>query len=100
VNSIVHTRDSRQLPSHQVESERESPYVQTCHNQYNENARLLKIRRFGLIQKLRSPRSIARNTPAACGVFCKERINLVTQSPSCSRENRSDGRSRGRDPFD
>jgi len=65
-----------------------------------KNARLLKIRRFGLIQETTVTEKHRPQHSSSLRSVRKELINLVAQSPSCSSENRSDGRSPRRDPFD
>src|SRR5712664_382159 len=65
--------------------------MQTCHNEYVKNARLLKIRRFRSVDK--TPVTEKHRSQHASGLRTarKELINLVAQSPSCPREIRPDG---------
>ncbi len=74
--------------------------MQTCHNQHVKNARLLKIRRFGLIQKTPVTEKHRPQHGRSLRSARKELIDLVAQSPSRPRENRSDGWSWRGDPFD
>ena len=89
-----------QLPPHPVERERESPYVQTSHNEHVKNARLLKIRSFRSVDKTPVTQKHRPQDASDLRSARKQLIDLVAQPPSGFSENRSNGRCWRADPFD
>src|SRR5712664_1294889 len=74
--------------------------MQTCHNEYVKNARLLKIRRFRSVDKTPVTEKHSSQHASSLRAARKELINLVAQSTSCPREIRPDGWSCQDDSFD